>query len=130
MFNISKCLAAAIVMLAPAAKADPAGEALSNVVALNNTEVSSLNGNLFLSWIQFDENELDFVMFLDGRKYDVVLDDGRGTSQRAAQCPKDQLFGGDPASGCKVTFDGEYLIEDNGGSIDVSLKIWNVGFQD
>ena len=124
-----KCLAIALIMAAPAAHADPAGDALSKVVALNNTEVSALNGNLFLSWIQFDENEPDFVIFLDGRKYDVVLDDGRGTSQRAAQCPKDQLFGGDPVSGCKVTFDGEYLVEDNGGSIEVSLKIWNVKFQ-
>jgi hypothetical protein len=109
--------------------ADPAGELLDQVTALNNSEIKDQGGFLFLSWLQTDEDNLNYVIYLDGRKYDAILDDGRGTSKRAASCRKENFFAEDPSTGCPVRFDAEYLVEDNGGTITVSLKIWNVIFQ-
>ena len=111
------------------ASADPAGELLDQVAALNNSEITDQSGFLFLSWLQMDEDNLRFVLYLDGRKYNAILDDGRGTSQRAASCEKENIFDEDPSTGCPVSFDAEYLVEDNGGTIEVGLKIWNVTFQ-
>lgn len=112
------------------ANADPASDLLNEVASLNNSEISDQSGFLFLSWMQMDEDNLRYVAYLNGRKYDVVLDDGRGTSQRAESCKKENFFDEDPATGCPIRFDAEYLIEDNGGTIEVSLKIWNVTFED
>lgn len=111
------------------AGADPAGKLLDQVIALNNSEITGQSGFLFRSWLQMDEDNLRFVLYLDGRKYDAILDHGRGTSQRAAACKEENIFDEDPSTGCPVSFDAEYLVEDNGGKIEVGLKIWNVTFQ-
>lgn len=111
------------------ASADPAGELLDQIAALNNSEITDQSGFLFLNWLQMDEDNLRFVLYLDGRKYNAILDDGRGTSQRAASCKEENIFDEDPSTGCPVSFDAEYLVEDNGGTIEVGLKIWNVTFQ-
>lgn len=122
--------ALALMIVTDSASADPAGELLTQVTALHSSEITDQNGFLFLSWLQFDEADLNYVLYLNGRKYDVTLDDGRGTSQRAESCKEENFFDEDPRTGCPVNFDAEYIVEDNGGSVKVSLKIWNVTFQD
>ena len=109
--------------------ADPAGVLLDQVAALQNTEVQEVNGFLFRGWLQMDEDNPVFVVYVGDRRYDVVLDDGRGTSQKAASCQEENLFDENPSAGCSITFDAEYLVEDNGGTIAVSMKAWNVNFQ-
>lgn len=122
--------ALALMIATSGVSADPAGELLDQVTALNNSEITDQSGFLFQSWLQMDEDNLRFVLYLDGRKYNAILDDGRGTSQRAAACKKENVFDEDPSTGCPVSFDAEYLVEDKGGIIEVGLKIWNVTFQD
>ena len=122
--------ALALMIATSGVSADPAGELLDQVTALNNSEITDQSGFLFQSWLQMDEDNLRFVLYLDGRKYNAILDDGRGTSQRAAACKKENVFDEDPSTGCPVSFDAEYLVEDKGGTIEVGLKIWNVTFQD
>jgi hypothetical protein len=122
--------ALALMIATSGVSADPAGELLDQVTALNNSEITNQSGFLFQSWLQMDEDNLRFVLYLDGRKYNAILDDGRGTSQRAASCKKENVFDEDPSTGCPVSFDAEYLVEDKGGTIEVGLKIWNVTFQD
>lgn len=108
--------------------ADPAGDLLDHLSKLNRTEFKSLQGHLFLDWAQFDENDPSFVVFIGNRRYDAKLDDGRGTTEKAMKCPKDNPFDSKPETGCKVTFDGQYLVEDDGGKMEVSTTIWNVQF--
>jgi hypothetical protein len=122
--------ALALMIFTERASADPAGELLAQVAALHSSEITDQNGFLFLSWLQFDEDDLTYVLYLNDRKYDVILDDGRGTSQRAQSCKEENFFDENPRMGCPVNFDAEYLVEDNGGNVTVSLKIWNVTFQD
>lgn len=76
--------ALALMIATSGVSADPAGELLDQVTALNNSEITDQSGFLFQSWLQMDEDNLRFVLYLDGRKYNAILDDGRGTSQRAA----------------------------------------------
>ncbi len=120
---------ALLIAIASNVSADPASELLDEVASLNHSEISDQNGFLFLSWLQMDDDNLTYVVYLSGRKYSVILDDGRGTSQKAASCKKENFFDEDPATGCPIRFDAEYLVEDNGGRIEVSLKIWNVTFE-
>ena len=57
--------------------------------------------------------------------------DGRGTSKKAFKCPKENFFDEDPTTGCAITFDGEYLIENVSSSssqIKIETKIWNLEF--
>ena len=122
--------AVALLVSAFGVAADPAGDLLEKLVRLNNLEISDQNGFLFKSWLQFDEDNLSYIIYLNERKYDVIIDDGRGTSKRAASCKKENVFDENPATGCHVSFDAEYLVEDNGGAVEVSLKIWNVEFKD
>ncbi len=113
-----------------AAHADPVGDLLNQVEKLHNSEIKNLDGHLFLGWMQFDEDDPNFVVYLDNRRYPAILDDGRGTSQRAEECRKENFFDENPADGCSVSFDAEYLVDGNGGSVEVSLKIWNVTFKE
>jgi hypothetical protein len=131
IINLKKIFACALALLINASgiSADPVGVLLDQVTSLNNSEITDQSGFLFQSWLQMDEDNLRFVIYLDGRKYDAILDDGRGTSQRAALCKKENVFDEDPRTGCPLSFDAEYLVEDNGGTIEISLKIWNVAFQ-
>lgn len=119
----------ALIFATSGAVADPAGELLDQVIALNNSEITDQNGFLFLSWLQMDDDDLRFVIYLDGRRYNAILDDGMETSQRAASCIKMNFFNEDPSTGCPVHFDAEYLVEDNGGKIEISLKLSNVTFK-
>ena len=121
--------ALALMIATSGASANPAGELFDRITALDNSEITDQSGFLFRSWLQMDEDNLRFVLYLDGRKYNAILDDGRGTSQRAASCKEENVFDEDPSTGCPVSFDAEYVVEDNGGTIEVSLKIWNVTFQ-
>ena len=109
--------------------ADPAGFLLDQIVDLQNASFREMQGHLFKSWLQMDEANPSYVVYVEGRKYEAVLDDGRETSTRARQCIEENVFDEDPTSGCGIQFDGEYLIEDNGGSVTVSLKLWNVLFK-
>ena len=119
----------ALIFATSGAVADPAGELLDQVIALNNSEITDQNGFLFLSWLQMDDDDLRFVIYLDGRRYNAILDDGMETSQRAASCIKMNFFNEDPSTGCPVHFDAEYLVEDNGGKIEISLKLSSVNFK-
>ena len=119
----------ALIFATSGAVADPVGELLDQVIALNNSEITDQNGFLFLSWLQMDDDDLRFVIYLDGRRYNAILDDGMETSQRAASCIKMNFFNEDPSTGCPVHFDAEYLVEDNGGKIEISLKLSNVTFK-
>ena len=119
----------ALIFATSGAVADPVGELLDQVIALNNSEITDQNGFLFLSWLQMDDDDLRFVIYLDGRRYNAILDDGMETSQRAASCIKMNFFNEDPSTGCYVHFDAEYLVEDNGGKIEISLKLSNVTFK-
>ena len=111
------------------AVADPAGILLDKVVALSHSKITNQKGFLFLSWLQMNDDDLRFVVYLDGRRYNAILDDGIETSQRAASCIKMNFFNEDPTTGCPLQFDAEYIVEDDGGKIEVSLKISNVIFE-
>jgi len=123
----------AILLLSAAgaagALADPAGELLDQVSALDKDTFEGYQGYLFQSWLQFDENDPTYVVYIGDRKYSAMLDDGRGTSQRARQCKKENVFDENPSTGCSVSFNGQYVVEDNGGTVEVSVIIWNVEFR-
>lgn len=102
---------------------------LNKIVALNKQEFQGFNGYLFKSWLQFDEEDPTYVLYVGRRKFSVVLDDGRGTSERAKNCKIENLFDEDPVTGCSIMFDGEYVVDDNGGVVEVKMKIWNVSFK-
>lgn len=122
---------AAILLSFPASAAlsDPAGDLLGKISALDKVNFEQYNGYLFLSWLQFDENNPTYVVYIGNRKYSTKLDDGRGTSERARKCRKENVFDENPATGCPITFDGQYIVEDNSGSIEVKTVIWNVIFK-
>lgn len=99
-------------------------------------EISNLDGIIFQgsgvlkkSWMQMDENDPRYVVQIGNRKYPINLDDGRGTSQRAAQCGEEEFIGMNPNRGCPVTFEAEYNIALNDGTVDIELTVWNVQFQ-
>lgn len=114
---------------AATALADPAGELLDQIVGLNKMKFEGYEGYLFQNWLQFDENDLTYVVYIGDRKYDTKIDDGRGTTERAKQCRKDNPFAENPMTGCAVSFDGQYIIDDKSGSIEVSTIIWNLLFK-
>lgn len=128
LLKISAMFSALYLISSDAALADAAGDKISAVVALDKTQFTKLEGYLFQSWLQMDENDRNYVVYIGQRKYKAILDDGRGTTEKANNCMKENFFDEDPTAGCSVSFDGEYLVEDNGGSIEVSVKIWNVTF--
>jgi hypothetical protein len=110
--------------------ADSAGDLLARVAALNKAELKGEQGFLFKGLFQMDPENPNYVVYIADRKYTVVLDDGRGTSERAKQCKEENFFDENPRTGCEISFDGEYLVDDQStGSIEVTLKIWNVVFQ-
>ena len=121
-------VAVALSLLSFPSLADPAGDLLDGIVALNKVVLEQQDGYLFKGWLQFDPENPTYVVYIGKRKYSVVLDDGRGTSEKAKDCKAENLFDENPATGCPVKFDGEYLVEDKSGSVEVTLKIWNVSF--
>lgn len=131
MVRVINNIVAAILLSFPASAAfsDPAGDLLGKISALDKVKFEQYNGYLFLSWLQFDENNPTYVVYIGNRKYSTQLDDGRGTSERARKCRKENFFDENPATGCPISFDGQYLVEDNGGSIEVKTVIWNVLFK-
>jgi hypothetical protein len=108
---------------------DKAGNLLDQVAKLHHQKFEKQQGHLFLGWLQMDEQDPNYAVYIGKRKYAAQLDDGRGTSQRAKTCKKENIFDEDPRTGCSISFDGEYVVEDNGGSIEVKVTIWNVQFQ-
>jgi hypothetical protein len=119
----------ALLLSASTASADPAGELLEKLASLDKVQFQKYDGYLFQSWLQFDENDLSYVVYIGNRKYNVKLDDGRGTSERAKDCRKENLFDENPVTGCAISFDGQYTVDDKSGSVEVSTIIWNVNFK-
>ena len=56
--------AVALLVSAFGVAADPAGDLLEKLVRLNNLEISDQNGFLFKSWLQFDEDNLSYIIYL------------------------------------------------------------------
>ena len=48
--------------------ADPAGDLLDRVAALDKNTFEAYEGYLFQSWLQFDENDLSYVLYVTSRK--------------------------------------------------------------
>jgi len=99
-------------------------------------QLAQLDGKTFKSdgilkkaWLQIDEDNPRYVMQIGDRKYSITLDDGRGTSQLAKSCSKENMLGIDPNLGCPVSFEAEYDIELNSGSVTVKLIVWGVKFK-
>ena len=108
--------------------ADPIKPLFEELLKLDKFEFEDFSGHLFKSWLQFDEENPTYSLYINGIKYDVTLDDGRGTSKKANQCPKENVFDEDPTTGCAINFSGEYIIERSDSSVEVKTKIWNVEF--
>lgn len=117
------------IMTAGLTQADPVGDLLGQVEKLDQTEVEGLDGHLFLGWLQMDDADPNFVVYVGNRRYTAVLDDGRSTTQRAEKCRKENIFDENPATGCPISFDAEYNVESNGGAIEASMQVWNVTFK-
>ena len=107
---------------------DDAGKLFSQLVQLDGKTFKS-DGILKKSWLQLDEDNPEYVMQIGNRKYSITLDDGRGTSQRAKSCSKENLLEKDPNLGCPVSFEAEYDIELQSGSVIVKLIVWGVKFK-
>lgn len=99
------------------------------------TEIAKMDGQIFkakgvLKRSFFSDNDDPrYVMQVGNRKYSIKLDDGRGTSQKAKNCEKEEFIGMNPNKGCLVTFEAEYNIDLNDGDVDIGLTVWNVEFQ-
>ena len=107
---------------------DDAGKLFAQLVQLDGKTFKS-DGILKKSWLQLDEDNPEYVMQIGNRKYSITLDDGRGTSQRAKSCSKENMIGDDPNLGCPVSFEAEYDIELQSGSVIVKLIVWGVKFK-
>ena len=107
---------------------DDAGKLFAQLVQLDGKTFKS-DGILKKSWLQLDEDNPEYVMQIGNRKYSITLDDGRGTSQRAKSCSKENLLEKDPNLGCPVSFEAEYDIELQSGSVIVKLIVWGVKFK-
>ena len=111
--------------------ADPVKPLFQKLKQLHKVEFEGYSGYLFKQSIQFDEENPSYSVYINNIQYDTVLDDGRGTSKKAFKCPKENFFDEDPTTGCAITFDGEYLIENVSSSssqIKIETKIWNLEF--
>ncbi len=108
--------------------ADPIKPLFEKLLELDKSEFEGFSGHLFKSFMQFDEENPIYSLYINVIKYGVTLDDGRGTSKKANQCPKENFFDEDPTTGCAINFSGEYIIERSGSSVEVETKIWNVEF--
>jgi|TARA_R110000868_G_scaffold60057_1_gene184108 hypothetical protein len=117
-----------MLVLSSPISADPIKPLFEKLLELDKSGFEGFSGYLFKSWLQFDEENPTFSLYINGIKYDVILDDGRGTSKTANDCPEENIFDEDPTTGCAINFDGEYHIERTGSSVEVKTKIWNVGF--
>ncbi|WP_417603598.1 hypothetical protein [Primorskyibacter flagellatus] len=106
---------------------EKAGILFSELQRLDGSEFSG-EGLLKKAFMQFDESETNYVLQIEDRKYPVNLDDGRGKSQRAEQCQKEEFIGLNSTLGCPITFDAEYTVGVNDASVEVALTIWNVVF--
>ena len=107
---------------------DPIKPLFEKLLDLDQSEFEGFSGYLFKGWLQFDEDNPTYSLYINGFKYGVKLDDGRGTSRKANECPEENIFDEDPRTGCAINFDGEYKVERSGSSIEVKTKIWNVEF--
>ncbi|GGE41360.1 hypothetical protein [Actibacterium pelagium] len=105
-----------------------ANDRLAAVMELDNKEFTEVQGHLKRSWM-WDESDPSFVVTVGLVTYDVELDDGRGTTKRAMQCPQQEIFG-NPNEGCSISFDGIYHTEISNNIVEVDLTIWNVEFID
>lgn len=105
-----------------------ANDRLNAVLELDKKEFTEAQGYLKRSWM-WDESDPSFVVTVGLVTYDVELDDGRGTTKRAMQCPQQELFG-NPNEGCSISFDGVYHTELSNNNVEVELTIWSVEFME
>lgn len=104
------------------------GRLLEQIAKLDGTTIKG-EGILKKAFLQFDEDNISYVLQIGNRKYSVNLDDGRGTSQKAKNCDKAEFIGMNPNKGCPITFEGEYHIDLGDSATDTSLTIWSVEFK-
>lgn len=121
-------LTALMLVISTSISADPIKPLFQKLIELDKSEFEGYSGYLFKSWLQFDEENPKFVLYIDGIKYSTILDDGRGTSNKATKCPDENMFDEDPRTGCAINFNGMYDIEISGSSVEVKTKIWDVEF--
>ena len=107
---------------------EDAGKLFVQLAQLDGKTFKS-DGILKKSWLQLDEDNPEYVMQIGNRKYSITLDDGRGTSKLAKSCSKENLLENDPNLGCPVSFEAEYDIELQSGSVIVKLIVWGVKFK-
>jgi len=107
---------------------EEAGKLISQLSELDGKTFTG-TGVLKLGFMQFDEDDPSYKLMIGNRKYSVKLDDGRGTSQRAKKCEKEEFIGLNPDKGCPISFEAEYNIEINDGGASVDMIIWNVEFK-
>jgi len=103
-----------------------ANDRLNAVMDLDYKEFTEAQGYLKRSWM-WDESNPRFVVTVGLVTYDVELDDGRGTTKRAMQCPQQEIFG-NPNEGCSISFDGIYHTKISNNNVEVDLTIWNLEF--
>ena len=126
--KLTTTIFAAFFTLSTSLSADPIKPLFNELIKFDKSEFESFSGYLFKSWLIMDEDNPTYSLYINGIKYSTVLDDGRGTSRKASDCPKENVFDEDPKTGCAINFDGEYVITRTGASIEVKTKIWNVDF--
>ena len=107
---------------------EAAGNLISQIAKLDGQTFKG-TGILKMAFMQFDEDNPTYKLMIGNRKYSAKLDDGRGTSQRAKSCEKEEFIGLNPNKGCPISFEAEYNIETSDGGASVELVIWNVDFQ-
>ena len=105
-----------------------AGELLAEIGKLDGTTFQG-SGLLKQSFIQFDEDNISYLLQIGNKRYPTRLDDGRGTSKRAEECEKAEFIGLNPTKGCPITFEAEYNIDVTDRGAEISLTIWNVDFK-
>ena len=109
-------------------KASPVEDIFETLASFDKGTYEGFEGYLFKSWLQIDPSNPNYVIYMSGRRYNVILDDGRATSMRANECPDDAPFGQRPTAGCHISFDGELIVNINDASMEIQTKIWNVKF--
>ena len=119
-----------MLLISSSISADPIKPLFEKLLELNKYEFEDYSGYLFKSWLQFDQDNPTYTLYINNIKYTTKLDDGRGTSKKAMNCPEENFFDEDPRTGCAITFGGMYNIERSGSKVEVTTKIWDVEFID
>ena len=107
---------------------EDAGKLLRQIAKLDGMTFKA-EGMLKRSWIVFDEDNPSYVVQIGNFKYSAKLDDGRGTSKRAKNCPKESMMAINSKIGCPISFEAEYDIESSSGGVNIKLVVWGVDFK-